>query len=175
MRGLALLDALPEIGDHAVDERDLVVGGGLEFWFELVERGAHGDRAHDLDLGRADGGRGGQTRQQNGETDRRRDVACKAFPDHGSPLLTRLMSIDACDANGRESIACRARVARLLLDGVEREPGDAVSEGDVTVSPSDRKTPPFVWDLVLTSPCRRSAQDLGRGQEGAGPSRPEDR
>jgi hypothetical protein len=31
IRGLALLDALPEIG-YVVDERDLVVGGGLEFW-----------------------------------------------------------------------------------------------------------------------------------------------
>jgi len=37
------------------------------------------------------------------------------------------MSIDACDANGRDSIACRARVPRLLLDGAEREPGDDVA------------------------------------------------
>jgi hypothetical protein len=37
------------------------------------------------------------------------------------------MSIDACDANGRNSIACRARVPRLLLDGAEREPGDDVA------------------------------------------------
>jgi len=37
------------------------------------------------------------------------------------------MSIDACDANGRDSIACRARVPRLLLDGAGREPGDDVA------------------------------------------------
>jgi len=47
------------------------------------------------------------------------------------------MSIDACDANGRDSIACRARVPRLLLDGAEREPGASLQRHGVSRAAAD--------------------------------------